>query len=122
MDGPRCCPKESPPPLTPSPRYSGERAGERGPVFDGDLECQERRTRRPLSPTLSPGYRGEGVARSRPRLPYRNRIPRRPRRALEPQRREHEGELVRLVRRQFLQVQVLQDVDAVADDEPLVGL
>src|SRR5687768_3681296 len=51
--------------LTPSPRYSGERVGERG-----SRDARRISARRcwppapPLSPALSPAYRGEGVSGS----------------------------------------------------------
>src|SRR5205823_12045468 len=46
--------------MTPSPRYSGEREGVRGPVSKG----QERHSQKTLTPTLSPDYGGEGVRRA----------------------------------------------------------
>src|SRR5687767_7121248 len=62
------------PPLTPSPRYSGERVGERGgrrPTSrtarfadqrdPGDRPFTDSTRNRPLSPALSPEYQGEGV-------------------------------------------------------------
>src|SRR5437762_11917657 len=51
-------PDEAPPPLTPSPRTPGEGRGE-GP---GACDCESTdEGSKPLSPTLSPGYRGEGA-------------------------------------------------------------
>jgi putative protease len=65
--------------LTPSPRYSGERAGERGEVHDAanTVRLEDEREgasrasaklprRSPLSPALSPEYVGEGAEAPRP--------------------------------------------------------